>query len=89
MHSANVENGGYIKLRNISMGYRVPAALYTKSGINSIRLYASATNFILWTKYSGADPEISANGDDNKTSGRDQNQMPAGKAFTFGINIGF
>lgn len=89
MHSANVENGGYIKLRNVSVGYRVPSMLYSKSGINSIRVYASATNFILWTKYSGADPEISSNGDSNTASGRDQNTMPAGKAFTFGLNLGF
>jgi TonB-linked SusC/RagA family outer membrane protein len=88
MHSANVEDGSYIKLRNVSIGYRVPARLYSGVGISSIRIYVMASNFILYTKYTGSDPEISANGDSNTASGRDKNAVPAGKSFTFGLNVG-
>lgn len=88
-HSANVENGGYIKLGTTSLGYNVPSMLYKQAGISSIRVYASASNIILHTKYTGSDPEISANGDSNTAAGRDKNSVPAGKSFTFGINVGF
>jgi len=89
MHSANVEDGSYVKMRNLSLGYKIPSALYSPTGISSIRLYASASNFILYTKYTGSDPEISANGDSNAASGRDKNSVPAGRSFIFGLNLGF
>ncbi|HZX75484.1 MAG TPA: SusC/RagA family TonB-linked outer membrane protein, partial [Cyclobacteriaceae bacterium] len=89
MHSGSVQNGTYFKLKNVSIGYKVPVGLYSKAGIASIRVYASATNFILWTKYTGADPEISANGDSNTAAGRDKNLVPAGRAYTFGLSLGF
>ncbi|WP_162303829.1 SusC/RagA family TonB-linked outer membrane protein [Paracnuella aquatica] len=89
MHSGNVEDGGFIKLRNVSLGYRISASAVSKIGLSSIRLYAAASNFILYTKYTGSDPEISANGDSNTASGRDKNAVPAGQSFTLGLNLGF
>jgi TonB-linked SusC/RagA family outer membrane protein len=89
MHSANVEDGSYVKLRNISLGYKVPSKLYAPTGIAAIRFYASASNFILHTNYTGSDPEISANGDSNSASGRDKNSVPAGRSFIFGLNLSF
>ncbi|MEO6524347.1 MAG: TonB-dependent receptor [Mucilaginibacter sp.] len=88
-NSFNVEDGGYLKLGTASLGYNVPAKWYSKTGIASIRLYGSVNNIILYTKYTGSDPEISANGDSNTASGRDKNSVPAGKSFTFGLNVGF
>ena len=89
MHSANVEDGSYLKLRNVSLGYKVPTKLYAPVGISSMRFYISASNFILYTKYTGSDPEISANGDSNSASGRDKNSVPAGRSFVLGLNLGF
>lgn len=89
MHSGNVEDGSYVKLRNVSLGYRVPVAVYKKLGVNSMRIYASATNFLLFTNYTGSDPEISANGNSNTQPGRDKNAVPPGKTFTVGLSIGF
>ena len=89
MNSSNVEDGGYIKLGNASFGYTIPAKLLSKAGISSIRVYGSASNIIIHTKYTGSDPEISANGDSNTASGRDKNSVPAGKTFTLGLNVGF
>ena len=88
-NSYNVEDGSYIKLGNAQLGYTFPATWYGKTGITSIRIYGSASNIILHTKYTGSDPEISANGDSNTASGRDKNSVPAGKSFTFGLNVGF
>ena len=85
----NVEDGGYLKLSNVSFGYRVPAKVYSRLGLSSLRVYASAGNFILYTKYTGSDPEISANADSNTGAGRDKNSVPAGKTFTLGLTVGF
>lgn len=88
-NSFNVENGGYLKLGTGSLGYTVPQRFYRSAGVSSIRLYASAGNILLLTKYTGSDPEVSANGDSNTAAGRDKNLVPAGKTFTLGINVGF
>jgi len=88
-NSFNVESGGYVKLGTASLGYTLPARLYNKAGVSSIRVYGSASNFILHTRYTGSDPEISANGDSNTAAGRDKNSVPAGRWYTFGINVGF
>jgi TonB-dependent starch-binding outer membrane protein SusC len=88
-NSFNVEHDGYVKLGTTSLGYTIPVKLYNQAGITSIRVYGAASNIILYTKYTGSDPEISANGDSNTAAGRDKNSVPAGKAFTLGINVGF
>lgn len=88
-NSFNVESGAYIKLGTASLSYSIPPKLYNKAGISSIRVYGSASNIILHTRYTGSDPEISANGDSNTAAGRDKNAVPAGKSFTLGINVGF
>lgn len=89
MNSFNVENGGFIKMNYASIGYRLPTKLISKAGLSSLRVYATAGNFILYTKYTGSDPEISANGDSSTGAGRDKNSLPAGKTFTFGLSVGF
>ena len=88
-NSYNVEDGSYVKLTNALIGYRLPSKIATKLGVSSVRFYASAGNFILYTKYKGSDPEISANGDSNTAAGRDKNSVPAGKNYTLGITVGF
>jgi len=88
-NSFNVESGAYVKLGTAAFGYTIPARLYKNGGISSIRAYCSASNIILHTRYTGSDPEISSNGDSNTAAGRDKNSVPAGRSFTFGINVGF
>ena len=86
---ANIEKGDFIRLQTASLGYRLPSSIFGKSGISSLRLYASVNNAFLITKYTGVDPEISSNGDGNLNSGVERNSMPNGRTFTFGINLGF
>jgi len=88
-NSFNVEDDSYLKLSYVSLGYRFPPKYFTKLHISSMRLYAAASNFILYTKYTGSDPEISANADSNTAAGRDKNSVPAGKTFVLGLNVGF
>lgn len=89
MHSYNVEDGSFIKMSYAALGYRLSPRILSKVGIASLRIYATAGNFLLYTKYTGMDPEISANVDSNTASGRDKNSVPAGKTYTLGLSVGF
>jgi TonB-linked SusC/RagA family outer membrane protein len=84
----NVEKGDFLRLQNVTLGYRLPTSLFGKSGINSIRVYGQINNAFLITNYTGVDPEISTNGNSNLASGVERNSIPQGRAFTFGISLG-
>jgi TonB-linked SusC/RagA family outer membrane protein len=87
-NSARVEDGAYIKLKNISLGYTVPLPEAVLSKISSIHFYVQASNVFTITKYTGSDPEISINGN-SINSGKDQNVPPNARTITFGLNVGF
>jgi len=87
--SENVEKADFIRLQTVSLGYRLPAKVFGKSGISSVRLYTQVFNAFLITNYSGQDPDISVNGNTNTTPGVDKNSVPQGRTFTFGVNVGF
>ena len=87
--TSKVENGDYIKLRNISMGYNLPVKnTFLKDKINTARMYFQAGNVFTLTKYRGSDPEVSINGN-SINSGKDQNVPPNAQVFSLGMNIGF
>lgn len=86
---ANVEKGDFLRLQNASLGYRIPQSAFGKIGINSLRVYAQVTNAFIITKYTGVDPEISTNGNDQLAGGVERNSIPQGRAFTFGVSVGF
>lgn len=54
-----VEDGSFLKLSNITLGYTFPKKIIEKIGISKLRLYATGSNLLTWTKYSGFDPEVS------------------------------
>ncbi|WP_367915756.1 SusC/RagA family TonB-linked outer membrane protein [Leadbetterella sp. DM7] len=85
---ANVEKGDFLRLQNVTLGYKLPA-LFGNSGISNLRVYGQVNNAFLITKYTGVDPEISTNGNNNLSSGVERNSIPQGRQFTFGLNIGF
>ncbi|MCD0489122.1 SusC/RagA family TonB-linked outer membrane protein [Pedobacter sp. MC2016-14] len=88
-NSSNVEKGDYVKLKNISIGYRLTLP---KEGIgqyiSSARIYGQASNLWTITSYTGSDPEISINGN-SINSGKDQNVPVNARAFTIGLNLSF
>ncbi|MDB4920098.1 TonB-dependent receptor [Mucilaginibacter sp.] len=97
--SQYVENGSYLRLRNITLGYALPADLVKKIAVTKIRLYFSAQNLFTITKYGGLDPEIgNATGTNPQTgssqasataSGVDEGTYPSSKFYTLGINVTF
>jgi len=86
---ANVQKGDFMRLQNAVFGYRLPQTLFGKSGITSLRVYGQVDNAFLITGYTGVDPEISSNGGSNIAPGVERNTVPQGRAFTFGLNLGF
>jgi len=81
-----IEDGSYLKLKNLQLGYTIPATVSDKVNISSIRLYVQAVNLLTITKYSGLDPELSG-GDTN--FGTDSGNYPLVKQFLFGLNVNF
>ena len=86
-----VENGDYLRLKNIMIGYSFDTKRWPeKVGITQLRLYISATNLFCITGYSGMDPEISSRSDiSNTASGIDKNTTPLTKTYSIGINLTF
>lgn len=82
-----VENGSYLRLKSLSLGYTFPQSVLSKSPIKKIRIYANAQNLATWTKYIGYDPEVSSNEQSAITSGVDNGAYPNNKSFIVGIGI--
>jgi TonB-linked SusC/RagA family outer membrane protein len=77
-----VEDGSYLRIKNVTLGYTLPKALMDKVSIKTARLYVSGQNLLTFTKYKGFDPEVGVNGIDN-------NVYPVTRTVSMGINLGF
>ncbi|SHH18156.1 SusC/RagA family TonB-linked outer membrane protein [Flavobacterium johnsoniae] len=81
-----VENGSFIRCKNMTIGYTFPQELLKNIHINTLRVYASVNNAWLITKYSGMDPEV---GSWNPLrAGIDNGFYPQARSFTIGLNLG-
>ena len=83
-----VEDGSFLRLKTISLGYNFEKKLLQKIGLLSLRLYASAQNLHTWTSYSGPDPEVSAR-HSTLTPGFDFSAYPIPRTIVFGLNTSF
>ena len=81
-----VEDGTYVRLKNVSLGYNFT---FTQYGLRTARLYASVTNLYTWTHYTGYDPEVNAYGQDPSRRGVDLGNYPTARSFSLGVNVGF
>ena len=88
IHSWAVEDGSFLKLSNVTLGYNFPKQMISKIGLSKLRLYATGNNLLTWTKYSGFDPEVSTMGN-GLTPGVDFGAYPKSRSFVFGINVAF
>ena len=80
-----IEDGSFIKCKNISFGYTVPQTLTRKAHISSLRVYVNVSNAFTITKYKGMDPEIGSW--DPINAGLDYGFYPQPRVFMFGLNI--
>ena len=86
-----IENGGYVKIRNVELGYQIPADLVQRIKLSSFRVFVRLQNLATFTKYSGADPEVGSsplvNDDPIWTAGLDRDTAPQARSFQAGVNI--
>lgn len=86
-----VQNGSFFRMKNLQIGYSIPMenASKTKTGINKLRIYVSATNLFTITKYTGLDPEVGQSFDTFSAPGVDRGVYPIPRQFLIGVNLGF
>lgn len=92
IHSWAVEDGSFIRLNNLTVGYSLPLNLISRIGLSQFRIYATGNNLHIWTKYSGYDPEVSTSRSSTYaalTPGVDYSSFPRSRSYTFGVNITF
>ncbi len=81
-----VEDGSYIRLKNLTLGYTLPKSVISKIGISNLRFYVSGQNLFTITGYSGYDPEVSSR-TGNYNLGFDGGSYPSVRSYTFGLNL--
>ena len=84
-----IEDGSFVKLRNLQIGYSFPNDLVDKWGLSKLRFYISGTNLFTITNYSGIDPEIQPLSGSGSafTLGVDRNTAPISQQFLLGVNL--
>jgi hypothetical protein len=81
-----VEDGSFIKIKNLQLGYNFSSAALRKANISKLRIYAQARNAFTFTKYTGFDPEISGGIFD---TGIDRGAYPQARSFAIGLDLKF
>ncbi len=89
LHSWAVEDGSYLRLNNITLGYTLPKELLKKAGISSLRIYGTANNLYTFTNYSGYDPDVTARRSSPLTPGVDFAAYPRSTTYVMGVNVNF
>ncbi len=92
-NSLYIEDGSYLRMQNVALGYSLPKSVMDKMGVSKFRIYGQISNLFTLTKYSGLDPEVSSG--DSSNSNRDRNRgidygaygIP--RQFIFGVNVTF
>lgn len=82
-----VEDGSYLRIQNVTLGYRLPASIVNRWKLQQVRIYLSAQNLHTWTNYEGYNPEVS-NYEGALTGGVDYGSFPLARTISVGINIG-
>lgn len=81
-----IEDGSYLRLKNLGFGYTLPARISQRFKLDRLRIYGSATNLWTYTKYSGADPEVSTLSGSTTAQGIDFYTLPQVRTLTIGLN---
>lgn len=89
VYSRFVENGSFLRLKNITLGYTLPHKWVRKFHASKLRIYGTAQNLFCVTKYSGYDPEVNSASSNPMTPGLDWGAYPKSRVFTFGIDLQF
>jgi hypothetical protein len=86
---AQVEDGSFVRIKNITLGYTLPARWIKRAKFSNFRLYGSVNNLKTFTQYRGYDPEVNAFGQSHLLQGIDYGGYPLATSIIGGIQIGF
>lgn len=89
LSSFHVEDGSYLRVKNLSLGYNLPANFLKTLTVRSVKVYLAAQNWFTFTKYKGFDPEVSRFGTTSISQGMDYGGYPAAKTILVGLNVKF
>jgi TonB-linked SusC/RagA family outer membrane protein len=84
-----IEDGSYLRIRNISLGYNLPSSITSKIKASNVKIYAQVQNVYTFTKYTGFDPEVGSDTWDRNLFGVDNGRYPSPRIYTIGLNLGF
>lgn len=87
-HSWAIEDGSFLRLNNLTIGYTMPAGKIKSLHLSKLRFYLTANNLAIITNYSGYDPEVNVR-TDARTPNLDYSAYPKSRSFIFGINASF
>lgn len=87
--SRYVEDGSFLRIKNITLGYNLPISLLKKIDISRCRIYATVNNLYTFTKYDGFDPEVTSSPTQATSRGVDMATIPQLRSFVFGLNLSF
>jgi TonB-linked SusC/RagA family outer membrane protein len=86
-HSWAVEDGSFLRINNVTIGYTLPESLLNKIFIKNLRIYATVNNLYTFTGYSGYDPEVNTRRKTPMTPGVDYSAYPRSRMIIFGLNL--
>lgn len=82
-----IEDGSFLRLKNVSLAYNVPKRLVEKLRISGLRIYVTGENLVTWTHYTAYDPEVSSYS--GLQIGVDDGSYPQSRTYIFGLNVQF
>ncbi len=89
LHSWAVEDGSYLRINNITLGYTIPEKVLKSAKISSVRIFATVNNLATLTRYTGYDPDVTSRRSDPLTPGVDFAAYPRSRTWIFGFNVNF
>ncbi|MDO7172410.1 SusC/RagA family TonB-linked outer membrane protein [Mariniflexile sp. AS56] len=84
-----IEDGSFVRLQNVTIGYNFKKELTEKLNISSLRVYVSGTNLHIWTNYTGFSPDVSLRGSSTTNLGHDNAGYPSARVIRMGVNLKF
>jgi len=82
-----IEDGSYLRVQNITLGYNLSSNFAEKIGLNNLKIYGSVQNLYTFTNYSGYDPEVGAYNQNALLQGLDNGRYPSPRTYTLGLNV--
>lgn len=84
-----IEDGSFLRFGNLTLGYTLPESVTNSKFVQKVRCYFAGNNLMIWTKYTGQDPEVDGIRSTPLTPGVDWSAYPKAKTFLFGVNVTF